>query len=577
LLDLLAALQAVAPAGGPQLDLRDYELLDLLGHGGIGEVYRSRDPGLGRDLALKVLRPQWQGRREVEYRLEQEAHITGSLQHPGIVPVYNLGRLRDGRLYFTMKVVRGRTWAEVLGQPGEQTPQRRAGDVAVFEKVCQAVAYAHSKGVIHRDLKPGNVMVGAFGEVQVMDWGLAKVLARERRRAVAVATVPASSVVQTVRSDDPALQSQEGVALGTYAYMAPEQACGASEQLNERCDVFGLGAVLGEVLTGRPPYTGPTAAVVHDRALRAELGPAWERLDRCGADAELVELAKRCLAVEPAARPGDAGEVAGAVGAYLAGVQLRLREAERQRAAAEVRAVEERKRRRLAIALATAVLLLAGGGGGWLLQQQQHGQQHQRARESARREQADKETGGVVEQGRVLLDEGWKEQDLARLAQATSEGSRAVDIARSGEASEEMRQQADAFQAEAEKRLGRAKKNRALLAALMDVSAPPETRAYTRDDKGRMMVPAQPKPSVGEQYAAAFRGWDLDVEGATEAEVVARLKDEPEAVVQEVIAALDGWMLERRRQKHPEAKWRHLFQRPGHRPGPGAWQGRAGG
>ena len=118
------------------LDLRDYELLEQLGSGGMGEVYRSRDPGLGRDLALKVLRPELQGNREAEQRFEQEARITGSLQHPGIVPVYNLGRLPDGRLYFTMKVVRGRTFADILRQAGERTPERRGARTWASSRRC---------------------------------------------------------------------------------------------------------------------------------------------------------------------------------------------------------------------------------------------------------------------------------------------------------------------------------------------------------------------------------------------------------------------------------------------------------
>ena len=133
------------PAGPSVLDLRDYELLEQLGHGGMGEVYRSRDPGLGRDLALKVLRPEVQGNREMEHRFELEARITGLLQHPGIVPVYNLGRLPDGRLYFTMKVVRGRTFADILSDPGERTAEQRSADLGIFEKVCQTLAYAHSR------------------------------------------------------------------------------------------------------------------------------------------------------------------------------------------------------------------------------------------------------------------------------------------------------------------------------------------------------------------------------------------------------------------------------------------------
>ena len=170
-----AEVGAAAPAGDAGLDLRTYELLDRVGRGGMGEVFRGTDPALGRDLAVKVLRPELRGLPGAEGRFAQEARLTGALQHPNIVPVHNLGRLPDGRLYFTMKLVRGRTLADLL--TGENDAALRLELLDVFEKVCQAVAYAHSKGVIHRDLKPANVMVGSFGEVQVMDWGLAKVLA----------------------------------------------------------------------------------------------------------------------------------------------------------------------------------------------------------------------------------------------------------------------------------------------------------------------------------------------------------------------------------------------------------------
>src|SRR5262249_37770778 len=155
---------------------RAYRLLERLGSGGMGEVYLSCDPGLDRVLALKVLRAEWQGNPDMERRFQAEARITGSLQHPAIVPVHNLGRLPDGRLYFTMKVVRGRTFADLLAEPGASAAEQHGVRLHIFEQVCQAVAYAPSRGVIHRDLKPDNVMVGRFGEV--LDWGLAKLLTR---------------------------------------------------------------------------------------------------------------------------------------------------------------------------------------------------------------------------------------------------------------------------------------------------------------------------------------------------------------------------------------------------------------
>src|SRR5262249_25806795 len=143
--------------------------------------------------------------------------------------------------------------------------------VAIFAQVCQAVAYAHSKGVIHRDLKPGNVMVGAFGEVQVMDWGLAKPLSREGPTE-APARLEESSAICTMRTEEPGLATQVGAVLGTPAYMPPEQARSEVGRLDERADVFGLGAILCVILTGQPPYVATTKEEAYRRAAQADLG-----------------------------------------------------------------------------------------------------------------------------------------------------------------------------------------------------------------------------------------------------------------------------------------------------------------
>src|SRR5262249_30014892 len=155
----------------------------------------------------------------------------------------------------TMKLVEGRTLAALLKERADPT-RDLPHFLTIFQQVCQAVAYAHKQGVIHRDLKPANVMVGAFGEVQVMDWGLAKALDRGRGRPAAESEGMAAADGQAGSGGDPRLMTQAGAVLGTYAYMAPEQARGEVEGLDERCDVFGLGAILCEILTGRPPFTG---------------------------------------------------------------------------------------------------------------------------------------------------------------------------------------------------------------------------------------------------------------------------------------------------------------------------------
>jgi tetratricopeptide (TPR) repeat protein len=303
-----------------------------------------------------VLREEYRDHPELERRLVEEAQVGGQLQHPGVCPVHELGRFPDGRPYFTMKLVKGRTLGQLLNErphPGYE----QARFLTVFAQVCQAVAYAHSKGVIHRDLKPGNVMVGAFGEVHVMDWGLAKVLDRGGTDPEATT---AGTVIRTVRSGSVAEEGGRTGVVGTPAYMAPEQARGEAEAVDERADVFSLGAMLCVLLTGQPPFTGADREEVLRKAAGGAVAEALAWLGGCGADAELVALCRDCLAPLREGRPRGAGEVAARVAAYQGAVQERLRAAELDRATAAAKAREEeakataaaeRRSRRLALAL----------------------------------------------------------------------------------------------------------------------------------------------------------------------------------------------------------------------------------
>jgi serine/threonine-protein kinase len=349
-----------------------YEVLGELGHGGMGVVYLACDPDLRRDLAVKVLLPRHAGQPDVDRRFLAEAQLTGQLQHPGVPPVHEVGTLADGRPFFAMKLVRGQTLAELLRQrqtPAEELPRW----LGVFAQVCQAVGYAHSVGVVHRDLKPGNVMVGAFGEVQVMDWGLAKVLAGS---SAGESGPSGRGGVVTVRTEAPGSES-DGAVMGTLRYMAPEQACG--EEVDQRSDVFGLGAILCEILTGQPPYVEEPGRPIYRQAAGGELTKALARLAACGADEDLVRLAGRCLAPQAEDRPRDAGVVAEELTAYLASVQERLRQAELERVAAEARADEARatvaaerlaRRRAVQLVLTGAVLVAVVGGAGWWAKRQ---------------------------------------------------------------------------------------------------------------------------------------------------------------------------------------------------------------
>ena len=152
-----------------------YELGDEIAAGGIGVILRAFDNNIRRSVAIKVLRSEWDGKPDVIRRFLQEAQIGGQLQHPGIAPVYEIGRLPDGRPFIAMKLVKGDTLEDLLASR-RGADEDQAKFLNIFEQICQAVAYAHTRGVIHRDLKPSNVMVGQFGEVQVMDWGIAKLL-----------------------------------------------------------------------------------------------------------------------------------------------------------------------------------------------------------------------------------------------------------------------------------------------------------------------------------------------------------------------------------------------------------------
>jgi tetratricopeptide (TPR) repeat protein len=354
-------------AAGMPRQVGRYLVQEKIGQGGMGAVLRVRDPNFERTLAVKILLPSTLGNPDAEKRFLAEARLTGQLQHPGIPPVHELGWLESGLPFFAMKLIKGQTLAQLLQEGGAPSVHRDSNDpgndpappsakhdprwVGIFRHVCQTLAYAHNRGIIHRDLKPGNIMVGAFGEVQVMDWGLAKLLAHLTRE---VEETSPGSRVDALPHPRTGEVSQTGDVMGTPAYMAPEQARGEIRTLDPRCDVFGLGAILCEILTGQPPFVGDNPRDLLLRSADGNLADAFHRLEASGADAELVALARNCLAPRKEHRPRHAGEVAEAIEQYEAQVQDRLRRAELDKAQALVQAQEERKRRQVEQARAQA-------------------------------------------------------------------------------------------------------------------------------------------------------------------------------------------------------------------------------
>src|SRR3990172_448376 len=225
-----------------------YDAHRSLGQGGMGQVTASRDARIGREVAVKVVHPELAARADVRARFLREARIQGQIEHPCIVPVYDLGLRPDGLPFFTMKRVRGQTLADILrglraGDPDLAAKYGRRKLLTAFASVGLAVGFAHERGVVHRDLKPGNVMLGDFGEVYVLDWGLAK-LAADATAAAAIA--PAAPLSGSGSGDVTGI----GQILGTPGYMAPEQIRG--DAVDARADVYALGAILFEILTLEP-------------------------------------------------------------------------------------------------------------------------------------------------------------------------------------------------------------------------------------------------------------------------------------------------------------------------------------
>lgn len=293
-------------------------LKKLHSQGGIGQLWLAQDELLGREVALKELLPELRGSPSHRERFFREARVAAQLSHPGTAPVYEY-REEDGRCYYTMRFYSGKTLSQAIRQAhsrekDDSSPtsfERLFPLIEYFLSVCDTIAYAHSQGIVHRDLKGENVVLGEFGEVTVVDWGLAKSIAGKQ------------GAISPLRESDSHGPTIEGERLGTPGYMAPEQARGDLAAIDERTDVYGLAAVLYEVLTGRPPFSGETAnEVMHLVETQPPVAPS---VSHVGTPEELETICLRNLAKRKEDRLSSAGELRDAVRTWLA---RRLKERE---------------------------------------------------------------------------------------------------------------------------------------------------------------------------------------------------------------------------------------------------------
>jgi tetratricopeptide (TPR) repeat protein len=504
-----------------------FRILRPHARGGLGEVFVARDEELHREVALKEIQQRHADQPDSRARFLLEAEITGGLEHPGIVPVYGLGAYPDGRPFYAMRLIRGDSLkdaiqhfhqADVPGRdPGERAVAYR-GLLRRFLDMCNAVAYAHGRGVLHRDLKPGNVMLGKYGETLVVDWGLAKAVGRAEG-----ATGAEEGTLRPTAASDSA-PTQLGTALGTPAYMSPEQAAGRLDQLGPASDVYSLGATLYCLLTGRAPFTRADLGAVLPKVQRGEFPPP--RQVKGNVPPALEAICLKAMALRPEERYASPQALADDLEHWLADEPVRA-----YREPLLARLGRWRRRHRGLVAGVTAAalvaLLLGGIGLYWLV------------------EQAAELRRGVE----AALDQATERQQQARWAEAEAVLEQAQ--ARLGESGPQDLQQ----------RVAQARADLGLVRRLDAARL-----------RGATIVEGQFDYAGAERdYAAAFRQAQLGRPGDNVAAVAARMRRS--AIQPQLVAALDdwvsctlsesrrAWLLAVARRADPD-QWRDRFRDP---------------
>jgi tetratricopeptide (TPR) repeat protein/tRNA A-37 threonylcarbamoyl transferase component Bud32 len=505
-------------AGAGAAGLR-YRILRAHDEGGLGKVSVAQDEELHREVAFKEIRERYADDPHLRRRFVQEGEITGALEHPGIVPVYGLGRHADGRPYYAMRFIRGESLkqaverfhkADVPGRdPGERNLALRQL-LSQFVVVCKTMAFAHDRGIIHRDLKPANIMLGKYGETLVVDWGLAKAVGRPESARdgteVTVQPSPDAGVEPTARN----------VVIGSPPYMSPEQAAGRGEEVGLASDIFGLGATLYAVLTGQAPYSGEDRVKVLEKAYAGAF-PAPRQVKQ-GVAPGLEAICLKAMAFEPGGRYPQALDLADDVEKWLADEPF---PAYREPWTGRTRRFLRRRRTLVTgvVAPLLAVLFLSGGIWWWL-------------------KQARAETARVTE---IALNRAVELGKEKKWAEALVEARRAEALLERGGWDEE---------------LGR--RVRELLKDLKMVERLEESR------QSRLLIAKEGDrlriaEVIDRDYAAAFRGYGIDVMGLTPEEAGDRIR---ECFVKEEIAAtLDDWADLRRNIPPGRARgWRRLIK-----------------